>query len=165
MMKLLILMISAVLLVAGCSSQQTAVSVPYNVAVEIDIADDVNQYGDGEPHSIVLRLYQLTEVGGFQNAQFLDLYNNDRQLLGSSLVDVLHLEPMVPGKQQQIDIDLQRQSRYLAVMAEFADYSNANSKAVIKLVEQQEDQPVSIRVTGLTVSIAQQPGKSWWQIF
>lgn len=164
-MRRFFLLIATLLLISGCSSSGSTVSVPYTVSMGVETAGDVNQYGDGEAHPVVLRVYQLTEVGGFKNAEFLDLYNSDRKVLASSLIDVLHLGPLLPGTQQQIEIDLQQDARYLAVMAEFADYTNASAKAVLKLTEKPDEQLISIRVNGLMVSFVQPKPSSWWQIF
>lgn len=164
-MRKFFLLITTLLLISGCSSSGSTVSVPTPVSVGLEIADDVNQYGDGAAHPVVLRVYQLTEVGSFKNAEFLDLYNSDRKVLASSLIDVLHLGPLLPGTQKQIELDLQQEARYLAVMAEFAEYTNASAKAVLKLTEKPEEQLISIRVNGLLVSFAQPQPSSWWQIF
>jgi len=159
------LLAALLLLAVGCSSNQSPVSVPYSVTIGVELADDINPYGDGSAHPLVLRLYQLTELGGFQNAEFLDLYNGDRKVLSDSLVDVLSIGPLTPGTQRQVAIELQREARFLGVMAEFADYGSASSKAVIKLSDQPAKQDISIRVSGLLVSIVEPPKRAWWQIF
>lgn len=163
MVRTLLLTLCSLFLLA-CSSNKPAPTTPFNVTVQVDVAADVNRYGNGDPHPVVLRLYQLTESGRFKSAEFLDLYNRDKEVLGAAMVDVLSLDPLAEG-QHKIKIDLQRQSRYLAVFAEFANYTEANSKAVIQLDEEPEDQVLMIRVSGLSVAVGQQPAKAWWQIF
>lgn len=161
-MRFCLLLLSLVLV--GCSSTPPPTNVPYVVNTEIIIGNTVNPYAQVPFHPIVLRVYQLQEKGSFVNAEFLDLYNDDRNVLGASMIDALYLDPMLPGD-HQLEIDLQREARYIAVMAEFADYTNAKSKAVLKLIATPDTQVVSIRVNGLSVEISQRAKivKSWWQ--
>lgn len=155
----------SVLLLAGCSSKQVQTVLPYSVPVSIEVADDVNQYGDGRPRSVVVRIYQLTEPGPFENAEFLDLYQSDTLLLADSLVDVRYLDPLVPGSELQMNLDVQVQSRYLAVLAEFADYINARATGIAVLSEEPDQYPVYIRLNGRVIDLSvTQPEekKRWW---
>lgn len=138
---------------SGCSSNEP---VPLIVAhqVIISVGDEVNPYGGNKSHPVVLRVYQLSESGTFQKSEFIDLYRNDIEVLGGSLVDVHNVPPLVPGEQHKLSLDIHRQSQYLAVFAEFANYDNAKSKDVIKLPQDNEAQLV-IRVSGLSVSITE----------
>ncbi|MEH6470527.1 MAG: type VI secretion system lipoprotein TssJ [Halopseudomonas sp.] len=165
MMRLFALMLMPWLLLPGCSSSETTPRHSEVLSIGVSVGADVNPDGKGEPHPVVLRIYQLSETGIFEGTQFIDLYKKDRQMLGGSMVDVVNLEPLQPGISQQVDIDLQYQTRYLAVLAEFAEYSNANTKALIKLSEDPLAQSMSIHVSGQQVSISQQEIKSWWQIY
>lgn len=153
------------LFLSGCSSQPPAATMTYKMPIKIELGDDINPYGDNTAHSVVLRLYQLTENGAFENSAFIDLYEKDRQLLGDSLVDVLYLEPQLPGRIIQQDFDIQQQTRYLAVLAEFADYGNAVGKGLVQLGEKPESAEMVIRVSGLRVSIEREPDQAWWKIF
>jgi len=153
------------LFLSGCSSQPPAATMTYKMPIKIELSDDVNPYGDNKSHSVVLRLYQLIENGTFENTAFIDLYEKDRQLLGDSLVDVLYLEPQLPGQIVQKDFDIQQQTRYLAVLAEFADYGNAVGKTLVPLGDEPESAAMVIRVTGLRISIEREPGQAWWKIF
>ncbi|GGB82379.1 hypothetical protein GCM10011352_05250 [Marinobacterium zhoushanense] len=153
------------LLLLGCSSQPTSPTQTYKLPVKVAVDAEVNQYGEGESHPIVLRLYQLTGNGAFQNAQFLDLFKKDREMLGDSLVDVIYLDPQLPGQQQQMEFDIQQQTRYLAVLAEFADYGNASAKSLVQLGEDPQSEPMIVHVSGLRVSIGREPAKPWWKIF
>ncbi|MFC3152729.1 type VI secretion system lipoprotein TssJ [Litoribrevibacter euphylliae] len=146
-------MFAVVVALSGCSSNDP---IPLIVShkVIISVGDEVNPYGGNKSHPIVLRVYQLSESGTFQKSGFIDLYRKDIEVLGGSLVDVHNVPPLVPGEQYTLALDIHRQSQYLAVFAEFANYDNAKSKAVIKLPQDSEAQLV-IRVSGLSVSITE----------
>ncbi|MAC48114.1 MAG: hypothetical protein CMI12_14890 [Oceanospirillum sp.] len=83
------------------------------------------------------------------------------------MIDVLNLQPLAQGE-HPVELDLQPGSRYLGVFAEFANYTDAESKAVITLLpdqSDQEDQIIRINLNGLKISIEQYEDKAWWQIF
>lgn len=165
-MRLLSLLTLLSVLLSGCSSQQEQ-SLPYPVNITVQIADNVNPYGTGSAHPVVLRIYQLSETGQFKNANFLDLYSKDRDTLGNALVDVQHLQPLTQGE-HEVSLDLLPSSRYLGVFAEFANYTDAESKAILTLLSDQSDQEnqvIRVQLDGLKVSIEQYENKAWWQIF
>ena len=147
------LFLGAIVLLAGCSSNEPiSLIVPHSIT--ISVGDEVNPYGGNQSHPVVLRVYQLSESGTFQKAEFIDLYKNDIEVLGGTLVDVNNVPPLVPGEEHQMNLDIHRQSQYLAVFVEFANYDNAKSKDIIKLPEDNEI-PLVIRVSGLSVSITE----------
>ncbi len=162
-MRALWITLLAMVLVACSSSSPQETPPPVSHVLHITTAGQLNPYGGENAHPVVLRLYQLSEAGSFRNAAFLDLYQNDQQVLASTLVDTLYLDPLLPGTEQQINIDVHFRSRYLAVLAEFSEYENAVSRALLKLDEDNEDQEFKIEVAGLRVSLETQPEKSWWQ--
>lgn len=165
-MRFLATVMLAGLLLTGCSSQPEQ-ALPYSMDITVSVADNVNPYGTGTAHPVVLRIYQLSETGQFRNAGFLDIYSKDRDILGNALVDVLALQPLAEGE-HVISLDLQPGSRYLAVFAEFANYNDAESKSVLTLLpeqDEQEEQIIRIRLEGLSVQIEQYEDKAWWQIF
>lgn len=165
-MRLLLVSLLALIL-SACSSSNTIPEVPAPVAKQftLEVAQQVNPYGGDNAHPVVVRVYQLTETGAFNNAAFLDLYQNDQQILASSLVDTLYLDPLLPGSQQDINIDIHFRTKYLAVFAEFSEYENAVNRAVLKLGDI-ADQDFKISLNGLRVEIIAQPKpSSWWQIF
>jgi type VI secretion system protein VasD len=146
-----IVLISWVTVLIGCASNEPA---PLIVAhdVTISVGNEVNPYGGSKSHPVVIRIYQLSESGTFQKAEFIELYRKDIEVLGGSLVDVNNVPPLLPGQEHTVKLDIHRQTQYLAVFAEFANYDNAKSKDFIKLPQDDEARLV-IRVSGLSVSI------------
>lgn len=165
---ILYLALSAV--ISGCSTNSASVNsqaftAPYQVVFNIETLDDINAYGDQQARPIVIRIYQLSENGVFDSAEFLDLYSKDRETLAKTLIDVTSLAPMLPGKTQTMTLDVQQESRYIAVLGEFADYANAEVKAYVALAETPELYPVYIRVSGKKIAISQPVSESWWKVF
>lgn len=164
-----ILCVALSVLISGCSSTPSANSqafvAPYQVVFNIETLDDINSYGDKQARPIVIRIYQLSEFGVFDNTEFLDLYSKDRESLAETLIDVTSLAPMLPGKTQTMTLDVQQESRYIAVLGEFADYANAEVKAYVALADTPELYPVYIRVSGKKIAISQPVEEAWWKIF
>ncbi|EAQ66486.1 lipoprotein, putative [Marinomonas sp. MED121] len=159
------------ILISGCSSNSAssananAFVAPNQIEFNIETLDDINAYGDQQARPIVIRIYQLSESGVFENTEFLDLFSKDRESLAETLIDVTSLAPMLPGKVQQLTLDVQQKSRFIAVLGEFADYANAEVKAYVALVETPEKYPVYIRVSGKKIAISQPVDEAWWKVF
>ena len=149
-------------LITGCSSNSSsptanaqAFVAPYQVEFNIE----------QQARPIVIRIYQLSEFGVFENTEFLDLYSKDRESLAETLIDVTSLAPMLPSKVQKVTLDVQQEARYIAVLGEFADYADAEVKAYVALAETPEQYPVYIRVSGKKIAISQPVDESWWKVF
>ena len=166
----ILLMVLSLSIISGCSSSGSsanamAFTAPYKVLFNLETLDDINAYGDQQARPLVIRIYQLIESVAFDSAEFLDLFSNDRQVLASSLIDVTSLDPMLPGKTQTMTLDVQQEARYLAVLGEFADYANAETKAFVALADTPEAYPVYIRVSGKKIAISQPVEDAWWKVF
>ncbi len=158
----------ALFILAGCSSTPPPPSnVPFSVQSKIVVGNQVNPYGSFAYHPIVVRVYQLREPGAFSNSEFIDIFLDDRKALGASLVDVLYMDPMLPGE-HSLNLEIQRDTRYLGVFAEFAEYRDAKGRALVKLEDQPDKKEILIEVNGLSIdlSLPDKPvEKSWWQLF
>lgn len=150
---------------AACSSNPPAFLAPYKVEFNVVPTDDINIYSDDKARPVKVRVYQLNEVGPFKNADFLTLYNKDREVLAASLIDVITLPPVLPGVEQKLILDIQQEARYLAVLAEFANYESTTTKSFIGLVEKPDEHPVFIRITSTKIELTQPVESAWWQIF
>jgi type VI secretion system protein VasD len=154
------------LLIIGCSSTPQPTNVPFAVQFDLSVGKQINPYGGVNSHPIVLRLYQLRQPGVFSSADFLDIYLDDRKTLGASLIDVKYLEPIVPGE-NSLTLDVQRDTRYVGVFAEFADYKDAQSQALVRLDDNPDLQIISVQANGLVVGISMKikPKKPWYKFF
>ncbi|MDN3630884.1 type VI secretion system-associated lipoprotein [Vibrio lentus] len=162
-MKRLILL-SLCLLIAACSSSDPApVVTQYSLTVKADAT--VNQYNDDQANPVVVRLYQLTDQQLFKQLPFIDLYNNDLQLLAANLVSKQVLPIVLPSSQQKLTLDINKNTQYIAALVEFADYQNGTTKTVLMMPSDPE-QTLELTITGKKAELAViQPDSSWWQIF
>lgn len=121
-----VLALSVATAIAACSS---APAKPTVANAKISAATDVNPNAQGRPSPIHVRVLQLKEESAFLAGDFWALADNEQQLLGSSLVQRLEYD-LVPGESKEFELKIAPDARVLAVMAEFADYRNAQWRVV-----------------------------------
>ena len=120
----------ALLVATGCGS------TPTREAGELEgrvlVAPGLNPNAAGEPSPVFLRVYQLSDRGAFDDADYWALADDDQAVLGSALLsrDEIEVCP-VEGLQgpesaraecrgvRELELDLITGARYLAVMGEF----------------------------------------------
>ncbi|MGF1743047.1 type VI secretion system lipoprotein TssJ [Vibrio profundum] len=157
------LAVFSVLLLFGCSSSPAPTSVQYKVSINAD--KSINQYQSKQSNPVVVRLYQLTDQQQFKQLPFIDLYSDDTKLLGSKLVAKQVLPIIVPNTKKDITINVDKNTRYLAVLAEFANYQNSQSKSVTVLPTKSDQYfQLDIKDNKATIKVIT-PKSSWWQIF
>lgn len=100
---------------------------------------------------MVVRVYQLKEVTAFQNAEFFDLADNDKKVLGGDLIGVQEYE-MTPGKSQDYNRDVSSEATHIGVIASFRDIESAQWRDTIELQKEKKNEFV-IYLTSLAVRI------------
>ena len=111
---------------AACSS---APAKPAVAKAKISATTDVNPNAEGRPSPIHVRVLQLKEEGAFLAGDFWALVDNEQQILGPSLVQRLEYD-LAPGESKEFELKIAPEARVLAVMAEFANYRNAQWRVV-----------------------------------
>lgn len=156
-----LMLLSLCLMITACSSSDPApVVTQYSLTVKADTT--VNQYNDAQANPVVVRLYQLTDQQLFKQLPFIDLYNNDLQLLAANLVSKQVLPIVLPNSEQQLTLDINKNTQYIAALIEFADYQNSTAKAVLMMPADPE-QTLELTITGKKAELASiQPDSSWW---
>lgn len=146
----------------GCGSSAPVFEPSISVTVNMQAADDINRFEDDIPRPLIIRLYQLKESGAFENAEFVSIYESDTSVLASSLIDSKVMPPVIPGETRSFTLEVQQETKFIAVFAEFADYEVATSKAVVALVEEPDENPIIIRISQAKIQISQPVDSSWW---
>ncbi len=106
---------------SGCGS---APAKPASAKALISASPDVNPNASGRASPVHVRVFQLKEDGAFMAADFWSLVDKEQETLGASLVQRLEHD-LVPGETKEFELKIAPEARVLAVMAEFADYRNA----------------------------------------
>ena len=111
---------------SGCSS---APAKPAEAKARISATEQVNPNSSGRPSPIHVRIFQLKEDGAFMDADFWALVDKETETLGASLVQRLEFD-LTPGESKDFPLKISPEGRVLGVMAEFADYRNAQWRVV-----------------------------------
>jgi type VI secretion system protein VasD len=78
----------------------------------------LNPDESGNPLPVVLRIYQLKDKEGIEEAEFKSLWKEDAKVLKESLLDRQEVT-IFPGAGHQIQIALKKETNYLMAMALF----------------------------------------------
>ncbi|WP_367986515.1 type VI secretion system lipoprotein TssJ [Vibrio sp. NTOU-M3] len=157
------LLLFLTIMISGCSSDSTPVVSQYRLKISTDDAINPTGYNDANP--VVIRIYQLTDQQMFNQLPFIDLYNNDVQLLAANLVSKQVLPVALPKTTTDVTLDINKNTQYLAVLVEFANYQQSEPKSVSTLPGN-DDQYLQLSVSGLNATLEIiTPDSSWWQIF
>jgi type VI secretion system protein VasD len=88
--------------------------------MEMTVAPNVNPDLRGRPSPVVSRLYELKSLALFQTADFLSLFDRDKDFLGSDLVAKEELV-FQPGEVRQFTRELHSETRFVAFIAAYRD--------------------------------------------
>jgi type VI secretion system protein VasD len=121
----------AMVLAAGVSGCGSAPAKPAEAKARIAATAQVNPNSSGRPSPIHVRIFQLKEDGAFVDADFWALVDKETETLGTSLVQRLEFD-LTPGESKDFPLKISPDARVLGVMAEFADYRNAQWRVVAK---------------------------------
>ncbi|CAM3140423.1 type VI secretion system lipoprotein TssJ [Moritella viscosa] len=149
-------MVFAMLLLSGCSYLKFwDRSSLLQVVVNIEAAGNINPNVDGLASPLEIRIYQLQDSEAFNQAGFIDLYNDDQGVLKADLLSKRNLDSVLPNEKRQIVLPLITGTRFVAVVAAFANYREAKNKAILTV---QAGIPIIIdaRIDGINVSITGQ---------
>ncbi len=128
-------LISLTCLFSACSSKPAAKPPPpTELKVTILAGLDINPTDVGSAAPLQLRLYELKSQDLFNRADFLDIYLQDSVTLQDTLIRK-HLLPVVlPDSTTALFFTLDQETRYVAVLAEFARYQSSFPVSVYRVV-------------------------------
>ncbi|MFL0802501.1 MAG: type VI secretion system lipoprotein TssJ [Agarilytica sp.] len=120
--------------VSACSTVNHKVGAALNLDTDlkIEISADkfINPDEQDQSSPVVLRLYELTSTQLFEKADFIDLYERDEEILGATFVAKQELKSVVPNTTRTERFVLSKDTRFIAIFAEFYSYKNAKTKVV-----------------------------------
>jgi len=143
-----------VLPLAGCGGGGPEV---LRVEGVVEAAADVNPDGAGQAAPVVVRLYQLRNVGQFEGADFFSIYDDEAATLGQDLIAREELR-LRPGERTEFNSELPPDAKFLGVIAAFRDLDTAHWRAVAPLPESGlVDVRVDLKNTEITLSATPAP--------
>lgn len=122
-------------LLTACSTMNTKIGGFFNLDTDLVLtfkADNtINPDDNNTPSPLYIRMYELKSAKRFRNADFIDLYEHDKKVLGSSMLAKQRLKRIIPGEVRKKDYVLNPKTHYVGLFAEFQHYRNATYKVII----------------------------------
>ncbi|MET1413051.1 type VI secretion system lipoprotein TssJ [Roseibium sp. HPY-6] len=134
-------------------SQAACSRTPPPTPIKIDLQADefINPNENGDPAPVVVRVYQLKEVTAFEGAEYFDLADDDKKVLGGDLIGVQEFE-LTPGETKDFNRDVSSEATHIGVIASFRDIDSAQWRDTIELQQEKKNDFV-IYLTSLAVRI------------
>ena len=123
---------------SSCSSINSSVGGFFNMDTDLEIKfkvdADVNPDDDKKPSPLFVRMYQLKSAKMFNKANFIDLYEKDKDVLGADMISKQKLHRIKPGESRSESFVLNKEANYIGLYAEFLQYKNSSFKLLIPVV-------------------------------
>ena len=71
----------------------------------------------------------------FEKVNFIDLYEQDAQILGDDMVSKQRLKHLLPGQKRKDKFVLNNETKYIGLFAEFLKYKNSAYKLIIPVTQ------------------------------
>lgn len=145
--------LALVSLVSGCGSLSLFSKPPQPTAIDakLEAAAQINPDSRKRPSPVVVRVYELKARTQFDAADFISLYERDKDVLGSELL-VRDEFVLRPGETKDLARQPQADSKFLAVLVGFRDMEKSRPRAVVA-IEPNKVNRWTIKVEALTVGI------------
>jgi type VI secretion system protein VasD len=129
----IIFMLTALLLtsvISGCSMMNFIVSP--STTLNFVAAKNLNPDMQSRPSPVVVKIFELASRGPIETADFFSLYSDYEEILGPEL---LNKEELVfnPGQELSYQRQLNRNTRFVAVLVAYQDIENSRWRDVIEV--------------------------------
>lgn len=122
-----VFLLCLMIMLSGC---QFLMSDLTKIDLRLVAGGDLNPDDSGRPSPLVIRLLELKNVAGFENAEFFSLYSHEGETLGADLISSEEIE-LKPGDVQDIKFALKPDSKYIAVLAAYRQLDKSAWRMVL----------------------------------
>ena len=121
--------------------------------LNIHSSHDLNPDQNGRPSPVVVRLYSLVSPAIFENSDFVALYQNDQQILGS---DFLKREEknFQPDEEFKALLEFNEKAAYVGIMVAYQDIEQSKWRLILPL-ERGEHNYVSLTLAANSILLNQ----------
>lgn len=136
MHKIILVIVLFVLYLGGCGSEpekpEPPEPPPTLIQAKIIVSNQVNPDVNGRPSPIVMRIYELKNIGKFEEADFYNLLEGYETFLGADLLasEQFHLQP---GDTKIVKHAVAPETKYIAVTAAYRDLNEAVWRCSIRI--------------------------------
>ena len=137
----------------ACQSMNGAVGGYFGLDTDLQIDfivdADINPDELGKASPLFIRMYELKANKMMKKADFIEIYERDKEVLGADMVAMHKLKRFKPGESRTEHFVLDKKAHYVALYAEFLEFKEAKYKLVIPVVANNVFRnSVTIRVAG-----------------
>ena len=140
------------LFISACSTMNewvgTKLGFDTDLTLNLKVDADINPDDKNRPSPLFVRLYELKTNKMFNRADFIGLYERDKEVLGADFVAKQELKRLVPGVSREEKFVLNKETRYIALYAEFLNYKTAKYKIIVPVVSN------NVIATSITVAVS-----------
>jgi type VI secretion system protein VasD len=146
-------------MLGSCSSLNSTVGEFFKFDTDLTIAfkvdADINPDDRKTPSPLFIRMYEFKATKMFEKANFLDIFEKDKEALGADLVAKQRLKRLKPGEDAEFSFVLDKSTQYVGIYAEFLEYKNATYKVIIPVVKSNViTTSATIHVSGNTIRVS-----------
>ncbi len=118
----------------GCQTVGKTLNLDTDLKISFMVEKDVNLDDAGKASPVYIRIYELKSENAFSGAGFIDIFEQDKEVLGADFIAVRRLNaPLAPGETRNEHYVLGQDTRFVGIYAEFLDFKGATYKAVIPI--------------------------------
>lgn len=149
---------SIAIFMVACSSSKSRVGGVLNLDTDLkltfEVASDINPDDSSRPSPVFVRFYQLKSATAFDKADFIDIYERDKEIFGGDIISKQVLKPLLPGVGRVETFVLEPGAKMIAVYAEFSQYPGSTYKVIFPVTENNViKNKVTIQLSGRTISL------------
>lgn len=153
-----VLSLFVVLALASCTSLNSSVGsylgLDTDLRVDFVVDPDINPDEVGKPSPLFVRMYELKTPKMMKQADFIGIYEKDKEVLGEDFVAVHKLRRFKPGESRKEHYVLDKNTRYVAFFAELLKFKDAKYKIIVPVVANNVVQTsASVHVTGNNIVV------------
>lgn len=139
--------------ISACSSLNSAVGGLFGADTDLTLTfaaeSDINPDENKVPSPLFIRMYELKSPKLFSKSDFIDIFENDKEVLGADFIGVQKLKRLKPGESRENSFVLDKETRYVGLYAEFLRYKNAKYKLLIPVTQHDViGTTINIRISG-----------------
>ena len=124
---------------ASCTSVNSKVGGFLDLDTDLQLSfvvdKSVNPDDSKVSSPLIIRMYELKSTKAFENANFIDLYERDSEVLGKTMITQQSLKPIQPSEDSTARFVLSKGTKYIGLYAEFLQYEDAKYKVIIPVAE------------------------------
>lgn len=121
----------------ACSTANTKVGGVLGLDTDFKLTfvaeKDVNPDDNDVPSPVIIRMYELKSTKLFEKANFIDLYEQDSEVLAKSMISKQALKAVKPNEQIENNFVLNKETQFVGLYVEFLQYENAKYKVTFPI--------------------------------